>query len=195
MTDRSGGVINYKEIFEKKREDQKTILSVCPDMPSKSGIYFLLRDDGDFKWAYIGKAKNLLSRLVGHLSAHQHIDNSIRKRGFFSEENKGGWRLNFLLYPEEKLDEMERFYIKKYASAGYQLLNHESGGTEGKAAFDNRKPSRGYYDGLAQGYKNAQKEIAHLFELHLNVETKKNPPTKLQEKALEKFNEFLNEIR
>lgn len=44
-----------------------------------------------------------------------------------------------------------------------------------------------------QGYKNAQKEIRHLFDLHLNVSCKKEPPTKMQLKALEKFNEFISE--
>ena len=67
----------------------------------------------------------------------------------------------------------------------------ESGGSEGKTDIGQRKPSRGYYDGLAQGYKNAQKEVAHLFNLHLDCTTKNQPPTKLQEKAILKFKDFL----
>ena len=42
-----------------------------------------------------------------------------------------------------------------------------------------------------QGYKNAQKEVAHLFDLHLDYTTKKQPPTKPHEKALQKFKDFL----
>ena len=40
--------------------------------------------------------------------------------------------------------------------------------------------------------KNCSKEMAHLFDLHLEVTTKKNPPTVNQQKALDKFNDFLN---
>ena len=87
---------------------------------------------------------------------------------------------------------MEQHYIKMYANAGYQLRNVESGGTVGKTDIGDRKPSRGYYDGLSQGYKNAQKEVAHLFDLHLTYTTKRQPPTKVQENAAEKFKAFLN---
>jgi hypothetical protein len=44
---------------------------------------------------------------------------------------------------------------------------------------------------LNNGYERARKEIAHLFDLHLDYTTKKQPPSKLQEKALQKFKDFL----
>ena len=94
-------------------------------------------------------------------------------------------------YSEQNLT-MAQFYIKKYANAGYQLRNVESGGNLGKTDIGERKSARGYYDGLEQGYKNAQKEVAHLFNLHLDYTTKKQPPTKLQENAIRKFKDFLN---
>lgn len=167
-------------------------MKVCPNCPNTSGIYFLLREENGFKFGYIGKAKHLLDRLGSHLSGRtQHIDRSLLAHGLWSEENQAGYRVHFLEYPEEKLNEMEQFYIKKYANAGYQLRNVESGGSKGKTDIQERKPSRGYYDGLVQGYKNAQKEVAHLFDLHLDYNTKKQPPTKLQEKALQKFKVFL----
>jgi hypothetical protein len=34
--------------------------------------------------------------------------------------------------------------------------------------------------------------VAHLFEKHLEYTTKNNPPTKNQQKAVEKFEDFLN---
>ena len=72
------------------------------------------------------------------------------------------------------------------------MRNITSGGQgAGKVDINERRPSKGYRDGLAQGYKNAQKEIANLFEKHLDFAPKKNPPTKLQLKAIEKFKEFL----
>ena len=79
----------------------------------------------------------------------------------------------------------------KYANAGYQLRNVESGGNLGKTDIGERKSARGYYDGLEQGYKNAQKEVAHLFDLHLDYKIKSDNPNKNQQKAYQKFKDFL----
>ena len=95
-------------------------------------------------------------------------------------------------FPVDVLDEMEQKYIKKYANAGWQLRNATAGSQgKGKHGLDNNKQPKNYYDGLERGYKKAQKEIAHLFELHLDVVPKKTPATKLQEKALQKFFDFI----
>lgn len=184
---------NYRKIWAMKKANQERILKICANCPNTSGIYFLLREEDGFKYAYIGQAKHLLNRLVDHLSGYQHIDLSIKKHGLWNEENQTGWRINYLEFPEDILNDKEQYYIKKYANAGYQLRNATSGSQgEGKKGLDNNKQPKNYYDGLEQGYKNAQKEIAHLFELHLNVATKKNPPNKLQQKALNKFLEFID---
>lgn len=99
-------------------------------------------------------------------------------------------------FPVSELDEKEQHYIKQYASKGYQLRNKTAGGQgEGKAQIDEYKPTKGYRDGLKQGYKNASREIANLFEKHLNVSKKSEKPNKNQEKALEKFNAFLEFYR
>jgi hypothetical protein len=184
--------MNYRQICAIKRYNKERVLKCCPGVPERSGIYFLLREDGGFKFAYIGKAKHLLTRLADHLSGYQHIDNSIKKHRLWSAENPHGWKIQYLEYPEDILDEMEQKYIKQYANAGYQMRNATSGSQGvGKKGLDNARPARTYYDGLAQGYKNAQKEVAHLFNLHLDYTTKKQPPTKLQERALQKFKDFL----
>lgn len=185
--------VNYRQIWAIKKANQDKILKVCPSCPNTSGIYFLLREEDGFKYAYIGQAKNLLQRLGDHLNGYQHIDLSLKRHGLWSEENQTGWRVNFLEFPESDLNDKEQYYIKKYANAGYQLRNATSGSQgEGKKGLDNNKQPKNYYDGLEQGYKNARKEIAHLFELHLDFTTKKNPPTKLQEKAVQKFLEFID---
>ena len=94
--------------------------------------------------------------------------------------------------PEHQLDEAEQNFIEKYANAGYQLRNKTSGGQgEGKRGLDDGKSPRGYYDGVRQGYKNAQMFVANLFEKHLNYSQKSDKPNKNQEKAMEKFKEFL----
>jgi hypothetical protein len=178
--------VNYKQIYAIKKANEARILKVCPNCPNTSGIYFLLREENGFKFGYIGKAKHLLDRLGSHLSGRkQHIDRSLLAHGLWSEDNVTGYRVHFLEYPEEKLNEMEQFYIKKYANAGYQLRNVESGGSDGKTDIGERKPSRGYYDGLEQGEKRLAKELKHIIDTHLIISLKKD--TKISQKALEKF--------
>jgi hypothetical protein len=95
-------------------------------------------------------------------------------------------------FPESELDEKEQYFIKRYANAGWQMRNATSGSQGvGKKGLDNARPTRTYYDGLAQGYKNAQKEVAHLFNLHLDYKSKSDKPNKNQQKALQKFKDFL----
>ena len=184
--------MNYKQLYAIKKANKERILKVCPNCPNTSGIYFLLREEGGFKYAYIGQSVNLLQRLADHLQGYQYIDLSIKKHGLWSEENKTGWVIHFLTFPKDQLDEQEQYYIKKYANAGYQLRNVTSGSQgQGKKGLDNAKPPKNYYDGLSQGYKNAQKFVANLFDKHLDYVPKKNPPTKLQEKAMQKFKDFL----
>lgn len=184
--------MNYKQIYAIKKANEERILKVCPNCPNTSGIYFLLREEDGFKYAYIGQAVRLRERLGSHLSGYQHIDLSIKKHGLWSEGNPTGYRVHFLEFAENLLDEMEQKYIKQYANAGYQMRNATSGSQGvGKKGLDNARPARTYYDGLAQGYKNAQKEVAHLFDLHLDYKTKSDKPNKNQQKALQKFKDFL----
>ena len=183
---------NYKQIYAIKAANEAMILKVCPNCPNTSGIYFLLREEDGFKYAYIGQAVKLRERLASHLSGYQHIDLSIKKHGLWSDENQTGYRVYFLEIPEKLLDEMEQKYIRQYANAGYQMRNATAGGQgKGKNGLDNAKPSKTYHEGLEQGYKNAQKEVAHHFNLHLDYTAKKQPPTKLQQNAIEKFKKFL----
>lgn len=184
---------NYKQIYAIKAKNEKKILEVCPNCPKTSGIYFLLREEDGFKYGYIGQSVNILQRLADHLQGYQHIDLSIKKHGFYSEDNPTGYKVNFLEYPASELDEKEQYFIKKYANAGYQLRNKTAGSQgKGKQGIAPNRPSKTYYDGLQQGYRNAQKYIADLFAKHLDVTTKKQPPNKNAEKALKKFNDFIN---
>lgn len=183
---------NIKRIYAIKAANEKRILQQNPSVPKRSGIYFLLREENGFKFAYIGQAVDLLSRLASHLNGYQHIDLSIRKHGFWSEDNQTGYTVHFLEFPPEQLDEKEMYYIRKYANAGYQLRNATTGSQgEGKKGLDKNKSPKGYFDGIEQGRKNTRKFIKHLFDLHLDYMPKKQPPTKLQEKAMQKFKDFL----
>lgn len=185
--------MNFRQIKAIEAENKKRILDVNPDLPDRSGIYFFLREEGGFKYAYIGQAKRLLTRVSQHLIGHQYIDVSIKKHGLYSENNKTGYKVHFLEFPEEKLDEAEKRYIIKYANAGYQLRNATAGGQgEGKVGLDNGRPTKGYMQGLENGYLKARKEVAHLFGYHLIYSPRKDPPTKYQLKAMKKFEDFLD---
>lgn len=184
--------MDMRQIKAVEKANKELVLKVCPDVPERSGIYFLLREENGFKFGYVGQAKHLLTRLAQHLRGYQHIDLSIRKHGLFSDSNKTGYKIFFLEVPEDKLDETEQKYIKQYANAGYQMRNKTSGSQgEGKQGISANRQSKGYYDGLEQGKKKCREYVADLFDKHLVVSTKKDPPTKLQEKALQKFVDFI----
>lgn len=184
--------MNMRQVKAIESDHKKLILRVCPDVPERSGIYFLLREEDGFRYAYIGQAKHLLTRLAQHLSGFQHIDNSIRGHGLYAVDNPFGWRVHFLEFPESMLDEKEQFYIKKYANAGYQLRNKTSGSQGvGKKGLDDGQSPKGYRDGLKQGYENARRIVANLFDKHLDYRQKSERPNKNQEKAADKFRRFL----
>ncbi len=185
--------VNYRQIKAIEKKNKERVLQACPGMPDTPGIYFFTRSEDGFRYAYIGQAKRLLTRVAQHFSGYQHIDLSIKKHGLYSEANPHGYKITFTEVPIDKLDEREQYFIKGYAQAGYQLRNATSGSQgKGKHSLDNQKAPKGYYDGLRQGYKNAQKEVAHLFEKHLTFAQKSPKPNKLQARAAEKFRLFLD---
>ena len=184
---------NYKQRLAIETKNKKRFLAINKDLNDQSGIYILTREEDGFKYAYVGQAKHILTRLAQHLVGYMHIDLSMKKHGLYSEDNPNGWKVGALNYPIEQLDEMEQFYILKYAQYGYQLRNKTAGGQgEGKSQIDEYRPAKGYRDGLKQGYKNASKEISNLFDKHLDYKCKSDKPNKNQEKAKEKFEVFLN---
>ena len=184
--------MNYRQIKAIEQKNKERILKLCPTVPEASGIYIFNREENGFKFAYVGQAKNLLTRLAQHLSGYQHIDLSLKKHGLYSKENPFGWRVWFELCPIKDLDSREQEWIYTCACKGYQLRNKTTGSQGvGKKGLDDQKAPRGYHDGLAQGYKNAQKFCKNLFDKHLNYSKKSDKPNKNQEKALEKFKGFL----
>jgi GIY-YIG catalytic domain. len=148
-------IAEVKAIEKKNREK---LLKINPCLNDDSGIYFLTRDGEDgLKYAYVGQAKHILTRLASHLTGYQHIDLSLKKHGLYSDKNIYGWKVNFLYFAEDKLNEKEQYYIKEYALKGYQLRNKTSGSQGiGKTQINEYRPSKGYRDGLAQGRKTLQ---------------------------------------
>lgn len=187
--------LNYKKIYAIEKSNRESLLKVNPNLDDKSGIYFLTRTDEDgISYFYIGQAVKILQRMCSHLTGYQHIDLSLKKRGFYSADNPYGWQINFIHYPKDELDQMEQYWILQYTKKGYQCrYNKTAGGQgEGKEKINEFKASKTYRDGLKQGYKNASREVSHLFELHLDYKTKSDMPSKNQQKAIDKFDKFLN---
>lgn len=185
-------VAKAKAIEKKNRE---RILAVNPHVDEKSGIYFLTRTDEDgFRYAYIGQAVNLLSRLVGHLKGYQHIDLSIKSHGLYSTDNIYGWKIGFMHYPDEELDKWEQYWIKKYADGGYQLRNKTSGSQgEGKKQIADYKPPKGYRDGIKQGRINLARELANIADKHLVISLKpEKQNNSVSQKQFAKFMELLH---
>lgn len=182
-----------------EQKNKKRLLAVNPKLNEKSGIYFLLRtDENGFKFAYIGQAKSVFQRLASHMSGYsQHIDLSLRKHKLYSEDNPNGWRVEFLNFPESELDEKEKFYIKQYADAGYQLRNVSIGGqgeSRDSGQIGERKPPKGYRQGVQFGKLSLARELKTIIDKHLTVKLKEEKQNnKTSQKQLEKFNQLLDE--
>ena len=160
----------------------------------QSGIYLFERtDENGITFFYCGQAKNIFNRIVSHWMGFQHIDVSMRTRGFKSEENPYGWEFTILEYcNESELDEKENAYITQLMREGKQTYNVTYGKQgEGKVNITEGKSNKGYRDGLAQGYKNAQRYVAKLFEKNL-IYSINGKEGKLKQRAYDKFTDFLN---
>lgn len=193
---------SFRQVMAIREKKKKELLERDPLLNNGSGIYVLLRQDNDnnIKYAYVGQAKHLLDRLANHLIGYeQHIDLSLRNHGLYSKNNPTGWNVIHYNVNVEKLDEAEKFYIREYANAGYQLRNKTLGGQgEGKIGMENNAPSKGYRDGIKQGYENCRKDVKEYFEKYLSYDIKEpkfNKAGKLYEikaKKIKDFEEFLN---
>lgn len=190
---------NYRQVYAIEKKNKDRLLKVNPKLNDKSGIYFLLREDENgFKYAYIGQAVHVISRLASHLSGYQqHIDLSIRSHGLYdAEKNPYGWRVEFMNLPASQLDEAEKKYIRLYADKGYQLRNVSLGGqgeNRASGSIGERKAPKGYMQGIQQGKKNLARELSNIAEKHLKIEIRDDKKhNKLSQKQYEKFKFLMN---
>lgn len=190
--------MNYKQVIARQKSAEERIKKALynnPNVKNESGIYVLYRtDENGIKYAYIGQAKKMITRLGQHLLGYQHIDLSLKKHGFWDKEkNPYGYLIDMWYFPIEELDEREKAFIKSYAERGYQLRNKTAGGQDkGKVGIDENKPARGYYDGKKQGRVDTIKEVKVFFDKYLDVSIK-GKPNKIKERKLEEFEDMLNE--
>ena len=191
--------VNYRQIMAIKKANEDKIRKMCPDADNSSGIYAFWREDVNMiKHAYVGQARDLLKRLGEHLSGYkQHIDLSIKKYKLYDEEtNPTGYHVDILeKCNEEYLDDREKYWIKWYADNAYQMKNVSLGGqgASNNGDINERKPTKGYREGLVNGRKKALKEVAKFFEKNL-IYQMTEPVTKQKQNALKKFESMLAEI-
>lgn len=185
---------NIKQTKAIEYKNKKRLLQINSKLDDESGIYFLTRvDETDIKYAYIGQAKHILTRLSQHLVGYQHIDLSLKKHGLYSNDNPYGWKIGFIHFPISQLDDKEQYYIKQYALNGYQLRNKTAGGQgEGKLQINEYRPTKGYRDGLVQGRKNLAKELSSIADKHLVIGLRPDKQNnKVSIKAFDKFKALL----
>lgn len=162
------------------------------EIPCTPGIYFFYRAEDGFKYGYVGQAKNLLQRLAQHLIEHDsHIDKSLYKRKL-SNEKEGGWKIWYVRCGEDQLNKLERLHMRVRAGEGFQLYNKTIGGQdEGKHGMLPNNSGKGYRDGLKQGYTNARRFVANLFDKNLTAQIN-GKETVNKQKAMAKFEDFIH---
>lgn len=180
----------YKAI---ERKNKERWLKINPYLTDESGIYILTRvDENKIKYAYIGQAKRILTRLAQHLANYDWIDLSIKKHGLLDIDHPHGWFVQQTKFPIAELDAAEQQCIKMYADMGYQLRNKTVGGQgKGKVGLDNNKPSKGYYDGKKQGRSDVIKALNKTLKY---LEIKPKDDSKLSQRMLAKFWETIGEV-
>lgn len=187
--------MEYKQIKAIEWKNKQRWLERDKTLTDCSGIYVLERTDEEgFKFAYVGQAKHILTRLAQHLSGYQWVDLSIKKHGLFGRNNIYGWDIYFVeRCPEELLDEREVHWIKQMAKDGYQLRNQTSGGQDSrKSSINSTQSTKNYHQGIEQGRKNERKYIKEMFEKYLEPKIK-GSTNKIKERKLKEFLTYLEE--
>lgn len=191
--------INYRQMFAIQSSNEKLILKLCPSMPHKSGIYLFYRvNEKGENCAYIGQAKDLLHRTAEHLSVSvkkTHIDKSLYVHKLYSNENPEGWKVKVLvLCPLDELDQREQIYIDHYKNRqDVKLYNVTGGGQLDKAKDVGERYEvklKTYKHGKNFAYEKARQKVKTYFDKYLDYIIK-GRPTKIKERKLAEFTEFL----
>lgn len=188
--------LNYAQIFAIKKEREERIKKICPGIPNSSGIYAFYRvDEAGIRRSYVGQAIRLRERCASHLGEYDHIALSLKKHKFYSKSNPTGWKLSYRTCRKDELDQKEIETIKAFADKGFQMYNITAGGqSTGKQVTGQYKPPKTYRQGIQQGKITLARELKHIIDTHLNVSIRpEKANNKVSIKALEKFNDLLNE--
>lgn len=189
---------NYKQIYAIKEKYRLQLLELNPKLDNQSGIYFFIRkSEQNENEIYVGQSVGILDRCVSHMQGYeQYIDKSIKAHKLYNaEKNPHGYKIEFIHFQKEELDEKEQYYIKLYSENGWILKNKTSGSQgKGKEKIADYKPPKTYRQGIQAGKKTLAKQLSDIISKHLTVRLKdEKQGNKVSEKQLEKFNQLLNE--
>lgn len=187
-----------KRIYAIKEKYRLQLLELNPELDNKPGIYFFIRkSEQNENEIYVGQSIGILDRCVSHMQGYeQYIDKSIKAHKLYdAEKNPHGYKIEFLHFPKEELDEKEQYYIKLYSENGWILKNKTSGSQgKGKEKIAEYKPPKTYRQGIQAGKKSLAKELSEIIRKHLIVRLKpEKQGNKVSQRQLEKFYELLNE--
>lgn len=184
--------MDFRQRKEIENEQRKKLLKHNPYLSENSGVYTLTRVEDGIRYAYIGQAKHILERLVGHMmGTKQEIDWSLKKRGLYSADNLEGWNISYLECEEEQLDAMEKHWIINLANKGYQLYNKTYGGQGvGKNALGEATSPKRYRTGVEVGALREKKKIKEFFDKYLDFSIKQ-PVNKVKQRKFEEFKDYL----
>lgn len=187
-----------KQIYAIKEKYRLQLLELNPKLDNKSGIYFFIRkSEQNENEIYVGQSVGILDRCVSHMQGYeQYIDKSIKAHKLYdAEKNPHGYKIEFLHFPKEELDEKEQYYIKLYSENGWILKNKTSGSQgKGKEKIADYKPPKTYRQGIQAGKKTLARELSAIISKHLIVTLKpEKQDNKVSQKQFEKFNELLKE--
>lgn len=189
-------MMNYRQRFAILNDKKKLIKQICPEISEDSGIYcFYRQNEQGQDCCYIGQAKNILERTSQHLMGRkQHIDKSLYVHKLYNENNPYGWKLKILCRcVVNSLDFYEQHYIAVYMNSFYKVYNVTGGGQIDKAKDIGERQQtklKSYKNGKGLGYEKARKEVKTYFDKYLDY-TIKGKPTKIKERKLKEFKEFL----
>lgn len=186
--------MNYKQIFAIQNKNKKRLRSLFPYLNDMSGIYVFYRVDEDgIRYAYVGQAKQILTRLAQHLAGYQAIDLSIKKHGLYEASNPHGYKIRQMNFPVAKLDDAEQYYVREYALQGYQLRNKTAGGQKSKRAIADVE-TKTYSEGVHYGEIKALRRIKVYFDKYLDFSIK-GATNKVKERKIKEFIDLLDEIK
>lgn len=192
--------MDMRKHFAQLNDMKKVIKSICPEIQNKSGIYLFYRiNEDNEKCFYVGQSKNVWVRCADHIlwekGKTQHIDKSLYVHKLFNENNPYGWRLKVIKYCDKsQLDLAEQFYIDYYNSKGFRSYNVTGGGQLDKKSDIGQRIQtklKSHKNGKIMGYEKAREEVKVFFDKYLDYSIK-GKPTKIKERKLAEFQDFLN---
>lgn len=190
--------MKYNQVKAIQLKWEKKLKELFPEINHLPGIYVYYRQDGEYTKWYVGQAKDIIERTVSHLMGYsQHIDLSLKKRGFFVDGKPDGWSFYFYNCALENLDEEEKATVRKMSEKPFSVSYNVTLGGQGEGKEDlnstNRKSGKSYYDGVAYGEQKAKKYVKEMFDKYLDYSIK-DKPNKIKERKLEEFENYLKDF-